>query len=1017
VTSETEVTQERSISRSTATRRAPAVARAGTPPAAALAGVAALLLALLAPLAARATEAGDLCSGNPCQITTSKVIGAASVLDFGPDTDVVVAAGVTLTIADDGVGGEVVLYARSIVLEPGAKIVGVGDEASVTLETEANVELRGSGSGAAKIDLRGIEGGLVAISAAGNAVVGAIDVSGSGEDATGGSIGVDAGGTIAVGGDLSAGAAGLGSGGGEITLNAGGAVSVGGILDVSSASDAGTIDITSAIGSISTTKRLAATGGDPDGYGGTITIEADYGDVTIGGPVFALGGTGIEEQCGDGGQLLVDSGLSVTFAADVTLDGGTHCYGGTIEIAANAGFTQAGASVISLGAPGIYGAGGSFFVDAVGNVALRNIDLSSPGAGGALDVSSRSGQVAVLAPINARGTSVDSFPGSIDVEACDVQVTGSLDARGTLALQNAGYVALRASNAMSVSGTVRAATENRFIMRAGQPTLGGTITPAPTVLVDPSLPACEPAAVCGNGVVEAGELCDEGTARNGTQAACCATDCTSAKANGAACDDGAFCNGADTCNFAKCVRHAGSPCTGVSGPCASGTCSESLHCFKEAETACDDADDNSCTDGQCDTSGTCAPTPNFASCDDADGNPCTDGQCDASGACAPAPNFASCDDADGNPCTDGQCDASGACAPTPTQASCDDGTFCNGAETCSDGTCLRLQRACPAASCDEQASACDAFCGDGLAQEGEVCGEPGTPGCAPGEICRDCACETGGIQGDAYLCYAAEPSSVPSWQFEPAASEVRDRFETKVYDVSSIAMVCSAALIGSPQGVFPAGNRAVAQVDHRIALSATPAGQQPSAAGAHAYTDRFGTVHLDMKQPTGLLLRAKLADFGPIETCEGDETCSDERTCQAGFCLPDPASAPEQPPKAKVPVANFKCYAARQPVGSPKFRRVKGLWVDDQLGAPVLYDAVKPVRVCSPASVEGANRAMAAKVEQLTCYKVKRSRSVPKQAPAAPRTVGARYKGFDPAFLDLAGAKELCVPSLVDTAP
>ena len=97
--------------------------------------------------------------------------------------------------------------------------------------------------------------------------------------------------------------------------------------------------------------------------------------------------------------------------------------------------------------------------------------------------------------------------------------------------------------------------------------------------------------------------------------------------NTAPCDDGIFCNGADTCSAGACTVHAGSPCS---------------------ETEC-----NTCQE---DTD----------SCFDLSGTACTD---------------------DGNVCTDDTCDGAGACAHPANTAPCDDGLYCNGTDTCSGGSC------------------------------------------------------------------------------------------------------------------------------------------------------------------------------------------------------------------------------------------------------------------------------------------------------------------------------------------
>jgi hypothetical protein len=928
----------------------------------------AVLAALGAALGARpshATVTTDLCSGSPCAVSGAHVIDPGSVLDFGTTTDLHLLATASLKVGPSQAPARfVTLRARSIVLDPGAKILGNGDNAVVALEaTGGAISLLASGSTAAKIDLHGSSAGNVSLTASDAVSIGGvITVAGVGPDSDAGSIDVTAGTLLTTTNDLLAGATGADSIGGEIQLQAGTGVAINGGLDVSSPSDAGSIAINSDLGPISLTKRIDASGGDPDGFGGSIDIQAGYGSVSISGPIFAIGGTGADSDCGDGGDLSITTGLDATISAPITLDGGTDCNGGSIDVTAATGFTQAAGADVSMQAAGSFGSGGDFSVDSSGDVVVRNVDLTSPGFGGSVKLSSEGGSVAVRGVVDARGIGPDSLPGTIDAGACKLNVAAAarLDARGDLAAPDNGTVTLTASNQLIVSGTLLAATGNELRVRSGQPTVSGSATPAATIVVDPSIPACAPAPVCGNGVVEAGELCDDGAA-NGLGSSCCGADCKSAKADGASCDDGLFCNGADTCQATRCVKHAGLPCGGATGECVNTPCDEVFHCFKPAQT------------------------------------PCNDG--------------------DANPCTDGQCNGQGACVAVPNHAPCEDGTFCNGSESCVGGSCHRTPRACSADSCDEGGSTCEAFCGDGTAQDGEQCGEPGLSACAPGQTCRGCVCEAGGIPGDSYLCNTAALAPAPPSQFVPGTKPVEDRFESRSYDATGISGLCSPAVVTSPQGTFPPSFRSTPEVDHAIALSATVPPQEPFQPSVHTYTDRFGSLQLKLVKPQSLMLRAKQTDFGPVVSCVSSSTCASGDTCQSGVCLPDPAAAPDKAPKPTSPVANYECYQAKVKPGTPAFVTVPGVRVTNALGATVLVDLVKPTRVCSPANVAAQNPGAKTEPVQLSCYKAKLSASTPPEAQTQPHEVGVRTKGFGPAFLTVSNATELCVPSLVDATP
>jgi subtilisin-like proprotein convertase family protein len=55
---------------------------------------------------------------------------------------------------------------------------------------------------------------------------------------------------------------------------------------------------------------------------------------------------------------------------------------------------------------------------------------------------------------------------------------------------------------------------------------------------------------CGNGVVDAGEVCDDGNAQGGD---CCASDCQAFASDGSTCVDDDFCTLAETCQGGACV--------------------------------------------------------------------------------------------------------------------------------------------------------------------------------------------------------------------------------------------------------------------------------------------------------------------------------------------------------------------------------------------------------------------------------------------------------------------------------
>ena len=158
-------------------------------------------------------------------------------------------------------------------------------------------------------------------------------------------------------------------------------------------------------------------------------------------------------------------------------------------------------------------------------------------------------------------------------------------------------------------------------------------------------------ASCGNGIVEVGEACDDGSAKNGKNGDCCSATCafvaaatTCPDTDGNACTV-PQCDGAGTCNQSAAFTAAGAPCADTDGngctvaQCdGAGTCNQSV--FSAAGTPCADTDGNACTVPQCDGAGTCNQSAAFTAagtpCPDTDQNQCTHAGCDGAGTCAQA---------------------------------------------------------------------------------------------------------------------------------------------------------------------------------------------------------------------------------------------------------------------------------------------------------------------------------------------------------------------------------------------
>jgi len=198
----------------------------------------------------------------------------------------------------------------------------------------------------------------------------------------------------------------------------------------------------------------------------------------------------------------------------------------------------------------------------------------------------------------------------------------------------------------------------------------------------------------------------------------CSAGCTV----NADCDDGLYCNGAETCNAGVCQAGTAPNCgDGVS--CTVDSCNE-------ATDSCDHTTSNAlCDNGLfCDGAETCdavlgcqaGTAPN---CNDGVGctvDACNEGtdSCDHTASNALCDNGLFCDGAEicdvvfdcqagSDPCGGGACDETGdVCLECAVDADCDDGLFCNGTETCSGGSCQAGSDPCPGQSCDEVGDVC-----------------------------------------------------------------------------------------------------------------------------------------------------------------------------------------------------------------------------------------------------------------------------------------------------------------------
>jgi cysteine-rich repeat protein len=216
--------------------------------------------------------------------------------------------------------------------------------------------------------------------------------------------------------------------------------------------------------------------------------------------------------------------------------------------------------------------------------------------------------------------------------------------------------------------------------------------------------------VCGNRIVSGGEECDDGNvvSGDGCDANCTISDCGNGIVSpGEQCDDGNR-NDGDCCSSTCTFESSGTSCVDDGNPCTSDVCDGGGACTHPNNTSpCSDGNlcngDDFCSNGSCAVHG---------------GNPCS-AEPDCQRACVQTsplqyqctidPKGTACA-SDGQPCTVDQCNGAGVCthATAPNGSSCEDGDRCTSGDVCMGGTCQTGTSATcdPCLACDPSTGAC-----------------------------------------------------------------------------------------------------------------------------------------------------------------------------------------------------------------------------------------------------------------------------------------------------------------------
>ena len=261
------------------------------------------------------------------------------------------------------------------------------------------------------------------------------------------------------------------------------------------------------------------------------------------------------------------------------------------------------------------------------------------------------------------------------------------------------------------------------------------------------------AARCGDGVVDAGETCDEATA-------CCSATCTAAVAAGTPCDDGQTCTAGDQCDAAgRCVPTTQSCGNSILEPSCGEECDNGIQNSDTVPGACrTDCTLPRCGDGvidpneQCDggacCTAACQTQPTGTLC--TDGLLCTVNDTCVNGACVGTP--AACPD-DGNACTTSTCDPSAGCVnqPVPDGTVCSVASPCSTGGTCTAGVCSGSPVVCTPLDQCHLAGTCDPVTG--------ICSNPPAPdgtACDDGNPCTTDGCQAGVCTGTPTVCTASD---------------------------------------------------------------------------------------------------------------------------------------------------------------------------------------------------------------------------------------------------------------------
>src|SRR5437762_2539086 len=319
----------------------------------------------------------------------------------------------------------------------------------------------------------------------------------------------------------------------------------------------------------------------------------------------------------------------------------------TITLAAGVSVAAGNSIIVSFVGPDLSGtysatdsAGNSYGVNASGARAgtVRTVVLSAHNVNAL--ASGNTITVTFPSTSNRRAVTADEFSGLAKTGTFDQSHTGN----GSSTAPDSGFTATTAQAAELLLGTIGVAGGASDTFTAGNDGHGGTYTAltrvnsggnvfyiAPEYEIVAATNTYKATATitsqnwavdiatykadsnCGNGIVDAGEDCDQG-ASNGTAGSCCSASCrfvtsgTICRAAANECDVAESCTGSSATCPADAVKAAGTACTDDGNPCTTDLCDGTVgapactHSAGNAGTVCRAAVD------LCDAAETCTGT-------------------------------------------------------------------------------------------------------------------------------------------------------------------------------------------------------------------------------------------------------------------------------------------------------------------------------------------------------------------------------------------------------------------------